>query len=211
MIERCSECDSLGGHKYGCTRVGASARAVEADAGERRLADVLAKWPRGLPPSPLPVPPPLLILALLIAAIYCISTEVTSGNHLLAATGPGILMSIWLWARYSRGAKSLNYIGTTIIGDHWNGGVITKWISCGFPLVPVRSFVLISPPADPEAFDLIASRTHAHDIQARYLAVPLPGLGIDWASVGATYVTAAGLFLVIAVISIILALCKSYL
>ena len=118
--------------------------------------------------------------------------------------GACALLVLWLWARYSDGVRSLNYVGTTVVGEHCPGGVITKWISFGYPLIPVRSYILVTPTADGEAFDFVATRTHAHDIADTFSAIPLPGLGIDWAAVGKTYVTALAVAIVIGVISFIL-------
>jgi hypothetical protein len=144
-----------------------------------------------------------MIMALLPASICCICAGLVNGNSLLALSGASLLIGLWLWARYSRGANSLNYIGTTFVGDNCHGGLITKWISFALPVLPVRSFILVMPAADAEAFDLIASRTNAHDIQANFSIIPLPGLGIDWEGVSTTYVTAFVMFVVILVLSIV--------
>lgn len=61
MLEKCPECNSLGGHTYNCTRVGLSIRAADEEIATQRIAHIIEAWPRGVPRLWLPTPPSLAV------------------------------------------------------------------------------------------------------------------------------------------------------
>lgn len=120
---------------------------------------------------------------------------------LFAGGGLSLLLVVWLWARYSNGAKSINNLGLTFVGDNMHGGIITKWITIVVPVIPVRSFIVVDPSNDEDAFNLIEKYREGPDKHLFFSIIPLPGIGIDWEAVSNTYVTGLVIFVVIVVLA----------
>jgi hypothetical protein len=93
--------------------------------------------------------------------------------------GAALLLGGWFAARYQNGASSVNNIGTGYFGgiDSTRGWIMTKWICVIIPVIPVRSYVVLS--ASEDSSDYTSTTT-------MYRTIALPGLGLWWPSVGKT-------------------------
>jgi len=182
----------LGAHKYGCSRADsacstadASPRLDEAAEAEHGFQESFARW---LYHPPRPSPPPVLnfivgvaVIGVFVLGLALIGMGIGKSSLSMSFGGIALLVGSWFIARMQPGALWLQGVGTAFYGETELGTVKihTKWLCFFVPLLPVRSFYVLTSEAYLEG---------PHDIKAKFRHFPLPGLGLHWSSVGRTAV-----------------------
>lgn len=151
------------------------------------------------------------ISLLLVAGVVCVAVAVSvlkmGEGFWPLGVGVALLTGSWLLARVQPDIQSFVWMGTGLFGgiETPRGKIKTKWLCLVIPLLPVRSYYVISEMEDINW--LVANLVAVLNFPPSPYEVPcevspLPGLGLSWRSVGKTILwTLIALATVVAVVA----------